>query len=147
MHKAELFVDSRLSLGRCDLPMLWFLFRTYLNGWLTASRMQTFNNLGRHLIAKCPFCKEGEDSLEHFARCYIVHEIFMKFGAPLSDPNNMLLDQFMSLDPDCNVEHALLKRVQALSCCYAIYNTLTHHPAHLPPLTHMFCLMLPQPMV
>ena len=61
-----------------------------------------------------------------------MHEIFLNFGA-LSDPS-MLLDQFMCLDPDCNVEHVLLKRVQALSCCYAIYNTLTHHPAHLPPL-------------
>ena len=110
-------------------------FHTLLNGWITSRRMRTANNMRRDQVPPCVLCNSGEDSLTHMSRCNEVHLIFKKFGAPINS-----LEQFLSLDMAAQDNCILLKRVKALSVVYSIYNTVKHHPAHLPPLSLPFLL-------
>ena len=95
----------------------WALFRTYLNGWCTARRFQT--------VATCPFCKNCEDSLEHFSRCPVVREVGnerLDLNLSAARPLRFFMLEGEHLSKDQAWRHAAF-----LHALYRTHNYLRHH--------------------
>ena len=92
----------------------WAYFRTILNGWCTARRFQ-----GRRM---CPFCRHGEDSLEHFSRCPLVRDVGNKklnLGLRAEDPL-----AFFLLSPNKVEKSQCIRHAAYLHALYRLHNSL-----------------------
>ena len=73
----------------------------------------------------CPFCKRARDSLELFAYCPVVTELYQQHGIQLAPPNNFL--QFLGLMKEDSGPR-IFTVVKLLSVLYSTHNTLRHNP-------------------
>ena len=58
----------------CPPCVLWAVVRTWFNGWCTLRRFQARQRHSCFLSSTC----SGEDSIEHYLRCPIVHAVAAK---------------------------------------------------------------------
>ena len=117
-------LENRFSmLGGVAKPSLIAVYlRTMLNGWITERRMR---GISTTLRETCPFCKRARDSLEHFAFCPVVTDLYQQHGIQLAPPNNFL--QFLGLMKEDNGPR-IFTIVKLLSVLYSTHNTLRHNP-------------------
>ena len=109
--------------------------KTLLNGWPTSRRMRHTRSDIRHDCIACPFCNQGEDSIEHFAHCPWCRNVFMKFKVSCSS----VLD-FLCLDTACLEVSYLSAKVKVLALLFTIRSVIVHHPKSASPLCPDFLL-------
>ena len=71
-HRVERAVATLKCISSRAPPRVWaVVLKTFCNGWVTARRFQS--------AGTCPFCGRADsDSLENFARCHTVAQLFEK---------------------------------------------------------------------
>jgi hypothetical protein len=102
--------------------------RTILNGWVTHRRMRNCANL-INLSPVCVLCKQGNDSLEHLAKCKIVVSFFATLNIHVYN-----LETFFGLDkssfPECTATVA-----RGICAVYLARNVLIHGSSMFQPQT------------
>ena len=123
--------SNRLNLakGKVKPAVIATYVKTLLNAWPTSRRMRT---LHRNPVSLCPFCREGDDSIEHFVRCSFCHNVFHLSGADICVRQPCL--SFFALDTACLHLPILVKRLKALAILFHLRQTIAHHPPEAPPL-------------
>ena len=95
--------------------------RTIFNGWTTKRRFQAY--------AKCQFGCSGwhhEDSLEHYARCPVIHELRYKRLNLRIQPWTTAIFLALHLPHDHNDDTTLTKVALLIYATYKTYNTIRH---------------------
>ena len=69
-----------------------------------------------------PFCQSAENSIEHFATCCKIIELFAAFRLQLVN-----LEQFLVLDKD-SFPRQTVQRTLLFSAVYAARNSMVHDP-------------------
>ena len=102
--------------------LLASFFKALMNAWPTARRMRSTKNA--KLAKQCMFCQNGQDSIEHFARCKFCCDLFQKYGV-----NHGSTLCFLALDSSSNDLHVLLQKVRVLNILFSARSTLFHSPS------------------
>ena len=93
--------------------------RTVCNGWCTRRRFQD-------RAATCTFgCGRGMDSVEHFARCPLVGQLFDRNSRLQAGGTEAALDSFLILN-DLHDEEKILSRGIGLYALYRLHNGIRH---------------------
>ena len=122
---ARRILRSLQALNRVVAPRVHVaVFRTIFNGWVTERRFQ------RAYEGLCRFQCGGDDSIEHYMRCRVLHDfarrrLRLNLDAGLRWPI-MMLAEIPGGTPDLLTQVALFQYVAARAC-----NHLRH--AHVPP--------------
>ena len=115
------FSASLSAISGAPVATRWAYVRTILNGWCTARRFQR--------ISPCPFCGDGQDSLEHFALCPTVRDVAnsqLCLGLQAAQPLSFFL-----LDGQSRSNRQCIRGAAFLHALYRTHNALRQGPRPL----------------
>ena len=114
----EARVRRRLLLleGKVRPGMFIAYWKLLTNSWNTGRRFRALHGHSR----RCIFCKQGDDSIEHFAKCPIIVHIF---NSHFCTCNNIV--EFFALDKACfELVACFIRKVKLLAGVYAAHSSL-----------------------
>ena len=121
-HRVGKVIRVMNEIGRTTAPKVQAAYlRTICNGWCTKRRFQ--------LQSPCAFgCSAGEDSLEHFARCTKVRDLFFACLEVQLTTGPGALDDFLILHDRAIIETP--RRAEGLYALYRLHNGIRHNVFH-----------------
>ena len=102
-------------------------FKTCLNAWSTQRRLSSLEEA--MTLHECPFCRNGPDSIEHFATCHVCFQLFHKHSLKFGN-----VECYLGFYQDAYfAPWILIKLAKVLAILYIVHNSFLHaSPSELP---------------
>ncbi len=112
--------------SRVQPSILSSYFKALNNAWPTARRMRSMQ--GTRPAPRCMLCGQGNDSIEHFAKCNFCQHVFSRFRVRSSS-----LLEFLALDSSALVSTVLVAKAKAVHVIFQIRAIIFHSPINSAP--------------